>query len=229
MPDSACASRARIRSSAGGPPPTMAVRRSKWPALHLRGDEPGEGEAPGQEGGEAGDEDARQPDAGIVVGDLGEDHGGGHQEEGQRPGAHEPQRGSAQGAEGRHAVGARRPGAGRRPGRRGRGRRRGSAGEQRHDPGELQALDDDARGRRRGRTPRSGRSRRAPPARAASGRPGAAAPRRAAARRAGPPSAWGRERGRRHPAGHGHRRRSWLTSGLGYASWKRAAGLAGRV
>ncbi|KQO70431.1 hypothetical protein ASF22_16690 [Methylobacterium sp. Leaf87] len=31
MPDSAWASRARIRSSATGPPPTMAVRRSNRP------------------------------------------------------------------------------------------------------------------------------------------------------------------------------------------------------
>ncbi|KQP06033.1 hypothetical protein ASF28_17555 [Methylobacterium sp. Leaf99] len=32
MPDSAWPSRARMRSSATGPPPTMAVRRSKRPA-----------------------------------------------------------------------------------------------------------------------------------------------------------------------------------------------------
>ena len=112
-------------------------------ALHLQADETDDGEALGDQGGEAAREEARQPDAGIVVRDLGKDHDGGDDQEGQGPGPDEAQGRTTERAQGRHAVG---PGRLEQEGRQRRDAEGGGeiAGRQRDDPGELSLVDADA-------------------------------------------------------------------------------------
>ncbi|KQU02310.1 hypothetical protein ASG60_17690 [Methylobacterium sp. Leaf469] len=89
----------------GHGPATHDGRAPVEPATPRLGtDDPGQGEAAEQEQAEARDEDGAQPDARVMVGDLGKHHHGRHDEENERPGGHEAQGRLQEAAQGPDAV-----------------------------------------------------------------------------------------------------------------------------